>query len=161
MVAPIKARDALHERLKALFGSEAFKTLYPEAKVPKVTLGFPTDEPPFYVAVDEIIDTSTTSGAVSMGHVEFEFGLGVWLFARHADLKTASNTLLCYMDAVMNAVCADHTLNGSVDNSFVSVESAGTSADSSKRYMAAASMGIQCTVHSICPKEIKEACKCS
>lgn len=161
MVAAIQARDALHERLEALFASEAFASLYPGAEVPKVYLGFPTSEPPFYVAVDEIVDTQTTSGAVSMGQVKLEFELGVWLSASHTKLETASNTLLSYMDAVIKAVAADHTLNMSVSNSFANVESAGTAATSSKQYIAAANMSVRCTVDTVCPKEIREACKCS
>ena len=150
----IRARDVLKHRLDAVFGN--FATLYDGVKAPKVFLGFPVTEPPFYAAVDEIVDTAETGGAVSMGHDTVSFTIRIWLFAQHADLKTASDTLLSYVDAVFGAVMADPQLNLSVDNSFPSVESAGTAADSSNRYIAAASVAVSCSVWSACPAALAE-----
>lgn len=158
MVIPAaKARDELKRRLDAAFSPEAFESEYPGAKAPKVYLGFPVSEPPFYAAVDEIADAVETAGAVTMGHAEVSFELHVWLFASHTDLKVAADSLLSYVDAVFACVMADHTLGMAVDNSLPRVDTAGTSADSSKRYMAAASVAIRCTVSSACPAYIKEA----
>lgn len=151
-----KARDVLHRRLEAVFASERFGELY-GAAVPKVFLGFPKNEPPFYVAVDEICDTATTDGAASMGHAEVRFSLGVWVAASHRDLKTASDAVLSYADAIFASVLADPQLNMSVDNSYPRITSAGTAADDSKRYIAAMNIAIDCSVFSACPAEIKEA----
>lgn len=151
------ARDVLHKRLEAVFTPEVFGALYPGAKVPKVFLGFPVTEPPFYAAVDEIADAAETRGAVTMGHDEVVFTLRVWLCAQHTDLKTASDALLAYIDAVFGAIMADPQLNMSVDNSFPSIEAAGTAADSSKRYIAAASVAISCSAWSVCPASLAEA----
>ena len=156
MVSFMQARDALKNRLDALFGSEAFATLYPGVQAPKVYQGFPVNEPPFYVAVDEIVDTAASSGAASMGYVCIDFTVHVWCFARHTNQETAANTLLAYVDAVFKAVLADQRLNGAVDNSFPEIETAGTSADSSKRYTAAASVAVECHVFSQCPAELME-----
>lgn len=153
------ARDALVSRLEAVFG--AFGTLYPGVQEPKVYKGFPVDEPPFYVAVDEIVDTMETSGAASMGHARIDFTIHVWCFARHTKLETAADTLLAYVDAVFKSVLADQRLNGTIDNSFPSIESAGTAADSSKRYVAAAAISVQCHVFSQCPAELMEVVNAS
>ena len=151
------ARDALEVHLDAVFEPETFGALYPGTKAPKVMLGFPVSEPPFYCAVDEIVDAADTSGGVSMGHAQVGFTLRVWLCAQHADLKTASDALLAYIDAVFGTIMADPQLCGTVDNAFPSIETAGTAADSSKRYIAAASVAIACTRYSACPAELYEA----
>lgn len=155
----IRARDALRKRLEAVFDAETFAALYPEAsgKAPKVFLGFPVTEPPFYAAVDEIVDAAATAGAATMGHDTVSFTLHVWLSAQHADLRTASDALMCYVDAVFGSVMADPQLCGAVENSFPQIESAGTAADSSKRHIAAALVGIECTVWSACPAALREA----
>ena len=70
--------------------------------------------------------------------------------------RSVANTLLAYVDAVFKAVLADQRLNGAVDNSFPEIETAGTSADSSKRYTAAASVAVECHVFSQCPAELME-----
>ena len=150
----VRARDVLKQRLDAVFASEAFGDLYPNAKAPRVFLGFPVTEPPFYAAVDEIVEASETSGGVSMGHAEVGFTLRVWLCAQHADLATAANTLLAYIDAVFGSVMADPQLCWTVDNAFPSIDTAGTAADSSKRYIAVASVAVACTVHSTCPASL-------
>lgn len=151
-----RARDVLKGRLDAIFASEAFGTLYPGAKAPKVFLGFPVTEPPFYASVDEIADAAETTGGVSMGHAQVGFTLRVWLCAQHTDLAVASNTLMAYVDAVFGSIMADPQLCETVDSAFPSIESAGTAADSSKRYVAAASVAIACTVYSACPASLAE-----
>ena len=155
MVTFAQARDVLKNRLDAVFSSGAFVEIY-GVQAPKVYQGFPVNEPPFYVAVDEIIDTATTVGAVTMGHAQVDFTLRVWAFAQHVNQETAANTLLAYVDAVFKAVCADQRLNFTVDNSFPEIETAGTAADSSKRYTAAASIAVRCGVFSQCPAELME-----
>lgn len=161
MVTFSQARDVLRHRLEAVFGSEAFATLYTGVQAPKVYQGFPVSEPPFYVAVDEIVDTASSSGAASMGHARIDFTLHVWCFARHTSQETAADTLLAYVDAVFKAVLADQRLNGTVDNSFPEIETAGTAADSSKRYTAAASVAVACHVFSQCPAELMEVVNAS
>ena len=152
MVIPaIQARDVLYERLKKVFAK------LDGCQKPEVCRGFPTNEPPFYVAVDEIVDTATTEGAASMGHAKVAFELNVFLCAVHRELLVASNTLLAYIDAVFSSVLADHTLGMTVDNSFPAVSMAGTSADSSKRYIAAANVTVSCEIASACPAWVKEA----
>ena len=149
-----RARNVLLQRLESVFDADTFDILYPGAKAPKVVLGFPVTEPPFYAAVDEIVDAAATSGGVSMGHAQVDFTLRVWLFAQHTSLETASDTLLAYVDAVIGSVMADPQLCGSVDSAFPSIETAGTAADSSKRYVAAASVAVQCSVYSACPAQL-------
>ena len=155
-VSFIQARDVLKARLEAVFASSAFATLYPAVQAPKVYQGFPVNEPPFYVAVDEIVDTASSSGSATMGHARIDFIIRVWCFARHTNQETAANTLLAYEDAVFKSVLADQQLNFSVDNSFPEIETAGTTADSSKRYTAAASIAVNCHVFSQCPAELME-----
>lgn len=153
----VKARNVLKARLEAIYSSPAFADLYPGAKEPRVFLGFPATEPPFYVAVDEIVDAAETGGAVSMGHAEVTFTLHAWMCAQHTSLETASDTLLAYIDAAFGAVMADPQLCGSVDNAFCRIDTAGTAADSSKRYIAAASIGVECAVYSQCPAAVAQA----
>lgn len=156
-VLPVReANAALLARLTALFEDAAFADLAPGITPPRVYRGFPKDEPPFYVAVDEIADEIAAGGGASVGHASIEFTTHVWLFARHRSKETVSDTLLAYADTVLAAVMADHTLDMAVDNAQPSVASAGTAADSSNRYMAAASVDIRCTVGSACPARVKE-----
>ena len=155
MVTFIASRDALKRRIDAVFG-DAFAELYPGVEPPKVFTGFPANEPPFYVAVDEVVDAAAADGGATMGHATLGFTLRVWAFARHASLEAASNALLSYVDAVFAAVMADARLGGTVDNAFPSVESAGTAADSSKRYSAAASIAVECSVWASCSHRIME-----
>lgn len=152
MVTYTEARDALERRMEAV--AEAFPTLYPGVQPPKVYTGFPVTEPPFYIAIDEIADTAATSGAASMGHARVEFTIHVWCFAQHTKQKVAADTLMAYVDATFKAVLADQRLDMTVDNSFPEIEAAGTSADSSKRYTAAASVAVNCSVFSQCPADL-------
>ena len=150
-----RARDVLKARLDAVFAADTFAGLYPEAaSAPKVFAGFPASEPPFYAAVDEIADDPATSGGVSMGHQQVSFTLRVFLCAKHTDLIKAASTLMCYVDAVIGSVMADPQLCTTVDNAFSQVEAAGTSAAQGKQYIAAASIGVRCTVYSECPAEL-------
>lgn len=152
-----EARDVLFERLTTVFSK--FDELYPDLKAPKVFEGFPVTEPPFYVAVDEIAEPVSTTGAVTGGHDDFSFSLHVWLFARHKDLKMASSCLLAYIETVIASVMADPQLDRTVDTANSSVDGAGTAADSENRYIAAATVSVNCTRFSYCPKEIREIVK--
>lgn len=156
MVTFTQARDALRDRLERVFTGDVFGHLYPGCQIPKVYQGFPVDEPPFYVAVDEIADTAQSNGSASMGHARIDFTVRVWCCARHVSQKTAADTLMAYVDAVFCSVLADQRLDMTVDNGFPQIESAGTAADGSKRYIAAASIAITCQVYSVCPTEIME-----
>ena len=154
MVTFIAARDELFRRLQAV--ADSFGGLYPGVQAPAVYKGFPVNEPPFYIAVDDAVDTATADGKATNGHGTLEFVVHVMCFARHSSRETASNTLLTYVDAVFGSVMADQRLRGAVDNSFPSVEAAGTSADSSKYCMSAASVAVRCSVFAKCPREFKE-----
>lgn len=149
----IEAREALSKRLALVV--ENFSTLYPGFQPPKFFDGFPASEPPFYIAVDSLIDTANTSGRATTGGGQLDFTLRVLCFARHSDQTTSANTLLAYIHAVFQSVMADQRLNMTVDNSFPRIEAAGTSADSSKYYMSAATVAIDCSVFSQCSR-IKE-----
>ncbi|MEC4294043.1 hypothetical protein [Adlercreutzia shanghongiae] len=152
-----EAKEAIGARMRAVFAPEVFGALYPDVQPPRTYEGFPTNEPPFYVAWDEIVDAGSVAGAVTMGHPDVEFTLHVWTFAQHVDKKTASDTALAYTDVVLAALVADQTLNRTVDTAVPSITSAGTAADSSKRYMASVEVSVRCSVASSCPAEIKEA----
>lgn len=154
MVTFQAARDELYRRMGKVV--EAFGELYPGVQPPRVYDGFPSSEPPFYIAVDSIVDTATMGGSAVPGAGQLDFTIHVMCFARHSDQATASSTLLAYIDAVFSAVMADQRLSMSVDNSFPSVEAAGTSPDSSKYHMAAASVGVQCSVFAKCPQKFRE-----
>ncbi len=156
MVTFSEARDALNRRMEAVFG-KPFEALHPGVTPPKVYVGFPASEPPFYVAVDEIVDTARSSESASMGHARIDFTVHVWCCACHAKQRVAADTLLAYVDTVFKAVLADQRLDMTVDLSFPSIETAGTSADGSKRYLAAASVAVECSVFSQCPGELMEA----
>lgn len=150
------ARDVLRRRLEALFAPEILGELCPGAKAPSVHMGFPANEPPFYVAVDELADEVSVEGAVSMGHPSVSFATHIWLFARHRDMRQAADTLLAYANVAIAAVIADATLDGSVDNAFPSISTAGTAVDSSNYFTAAAAVDVRCTVSSVCPARIRE-----
>ena len=154
MVTFQAARDELYRRMGKVV--EAFGELYPGVQPPKVYDGFPSSEPPFYIAVDSIVDTATMGGRAVPGAGQLDFTIHVMCFARHSDQATAASTLLAYIDAVFSAVMADQRLSMSVDNSFPLVEAAGTSPDSSKYHMAAASVGVQCSVFAKCPQKFRE-----
>lgn len=154
MVTFADAAAELYRRVDALCG--AFGSLYPGVPAPKAFDGFPVNEPPFYIAVDDVIDTAEASGAATNGAGRLDFTVHVMCFARHSDRRVCSGALLSYVDAVFKAVMADQRLRMSVDTCFPSVEAAGISADNSKRYMAAASVGVRCTVFSKCPRQVME-----
>lgn len=154
--ATTRARDVLFERVNALFTSDLFPRLYPGVPVPAVYFGFPVNEPPFYVAVDELAEAVTSSGGVTMGHDEITFELHVWAFAMHSKLKTASDAVLSYAEAVFSLVMADPQLNYTVDNAFASIDNAGTAKDNSKYYQAALSISIECRRAAECPREMYE-----
>lgn len=148
-------RDVLFERLEAVFASEAFAELWPDVMVPKVYLGFPVNEPPCYVAVDEVAESIATEGAVTMGHVGITFDLRVWVFAQNTSLQVASDTMLALSEAIIMSVCVDQRLKGTVDVSFPELDAAGTAADSSKRYNAAGTVRVRCSVFSQCPAGLR------
>lgn len=96
-----------------------------------------------------------------MGHARIDFTVHVWCFARHTKQEVAADTLMAYIDAVFKAVLADQRLNMAVDNSFPEIETAGTAADGSKRYTAAASVAVKCHVFSQCPAALMEVVNAS
>jgi len=105
MVTFQAARDELYRRMAKV--ADSFGELYPGVQAPKVYDGLPTSEPPFYIAVDSIVDTATMGGRAVPGAGQLDFTIHVMCFARHSDQATASATLLAYVDAVFNAVMAD------------------------------------------------------
>lgn len=151
------ARDCLFNRLKAVFAADVFGALYDGANAPNVYKGLPLNEPPFYVSVDDTIDTIETAGAASMGHAEVKFTISIWAQVVQRDRAKTADTLLAYLDVIFAAILADQQLNGAVDNSFPNVTVAGIAADDSKRYLGAASVEVECTCGSVCPAEIREA----
>ncbi len=156
VINPKRARDVLEARLRHVLSPEVLGR-FSSAQAPKVVLGFPTDEPPFYVAVDEVPEGIEASGGATVGHLGMSFPLRVWLFASHRRLKTASDALIDYATVAMASVLADQQLDGTVDKAVPSLSGTATGADSSRRYIAAGTLTIQCTVSSVCPAEIKEA----
>lgn len=158
MVIPqIAALDALYKRVLGLFSSQSFTTIYPDAVVaPVVTKGFPKNEQPFYVAVDEIVtDVQPGKGALN-GQSEMEFTANVWVCARHADLVKAANTAMSYADAVIACVLADRTMRGTVDLATPSVVSGGTAADGDRKYLATEVLSITFKVWAACPDEVRK-----
>ena len=146
-------------RLDAVFG-EGFAAMYPAAaKAPKVYDGFPASEPNFYASVDEIADDVATTGAASMGHQQVDFTIRVYLCAKHTDLIKASETLMCYVDAVIGSVMADPQIGGTADNATASIEAAGTAAEAGRQYIAAASIAVRCSVYSTCPSALADIVK--
>lgn len=151
------ARNNLYERTKAVFSDECFGSLFPGMTVPDVFLGFPVNEPPFYIAVDEIPEGITADPAASMGHAEVTFELGIWLCTSNRDLLTVADSLIDYECTIIDAICADQTLGRTVDNAFPRVSDTGTAANSSKRYIGAANITVTCSKFSNCPNQIKES----
>lgn len=156
VIDPKKARDVLEARLRHVLSPDVLGR-FSDALPPKVLLGFPVDEPPAYVAVDEVPESIDASGGATMGHMGLTFPVRVWLFASHRDLKTAADAITDYAVLAMAAVLADQQLAGAVDKAVPSLSGSATGADSSRRYVAAATLTILCTVSSVCPAEIKEA----
>lgn len=153
VVSPFEsARDALFERLAAVFASAELDV----GIRPKVTKGFPVSQPRAYVAVDEVCDTAATRGAVSCGHDEVEFTIHVWAFAEHADRAKACNAVLGYVWTIFCAVLADRMLERTVGFATPSVRDASTAANGSKRFIAAATIDVTCTIGSTCPAWMKE-----
>lgn len=151
------ARDALLKRLEAVFAPEVFEEVCPGVKAPSVFQGIPVNEPPFYVAVDDVPDSIGTQGAVTNGHAAVSFSAHVWVQASMKDRKKASDTLIAYMFVALAAVLADQSLDMSVDNAFPSVSLAGVAADDSRRYLAAGCVDIECETWSACPAKVMEA----
>jgi hypothetical protein len=154
MVEALRSRDILADRLRRCFESSDVLALYGDAMIPQVYVGFPENEPPAYIAVDEIADNIGTSGGASMGHQQINWSINLFLFAQHASRDKANATLMSYVDVVINTIMADPMLADTVDNSTVSMGAASTSADSSKYYIAAAQLIVNCTRYSACPNEI-------
>ena len=154
----IDSRDVLKKRLDHVFG-DPFRELYPDLNPPQVFLGNPVTEPPFYVAVDEIIDAAETDGGATMGHGEITWQLHVFLSAQHSSLETAANTLLAYEETIFAAVLADPQLNRTADNASPFIEQAGTAGDTSKYYIAAGVVGVTCKRYSACPAVLSQAVK--
>lgn len=150
----IRSRDALHERLGAVI--DEFYSLYPDVHPPKLFKGFPVGEPPFYIAVDEMVPSATSAGAASIGQDSITWTLGVWAFTKHANLITASDALLTYIDMIFSVVAADPTLGRCVDNAFPAIEVIGTSRESGNYYISAAQISIECTAEATCPPEIRQ-----
>lgn len=150
------ARDNLHARIKAVFSESCFGALFPDDALPEVFLGFPVNEPPFYIAVDEIPEGTASGSAVSMGHGEVTFDLNIWLCATSSKLLIVADSLIDYQTAIIDAIMADQTLGRIVDSAFPRVTNTGTAANSSKRYTGAANIAVSCTKYSNCPNQIKE-----
>lgn len=150
------ARNNLYERMKAVFSDECFGSLFPGSTVPDVFLGFPVNEPPFYIAVDEIPEGVSNDASVSMGHSEATFDLNIWLCSTHRNLLTVADSLIDYECTIIDAICADQTLGRTVDIAFPRVSDTGTAANPSKRYIGAANITVTCSKFSNCPNQIKE-----
>lgn len=157
MVIPqIAARNALFNRLKAVFSAKAIESLYPGITVPIVTLGFPPNERAFNVAVDEIVtDLQTVKGA-SCGQSGTSFSINVWITVRKSDLTDASDTAMEYGDAVIASVLADQTLKDTVDHATASVQGGGTAADADKKSIATLALSVACDVWAVCPDEMRK-----
>lgn len=148
------ARDEIARRLTYVFerlGDDYFTT-----ESPKVFTGFPVNEPPFYVSVDEVVDELRTSESATMGHAKFSFTVKVWAFAQHVKQEKAADTLLEYIQVICDSVSADFTLKNTVDSAMPNVVSCATASDSSRRYVAACEINIECEKYANCPKEIYE-----
>lgn len=150
----VRSRDELHDRLEAVL--EAFGDMHPDVPSPKLYKGFPVGEPPFYVAVDEIIPSASGTGAASIGQDTITWTLGVWVFAKHSNLLTVSDALLTYIETVFATVLADPSLGRTVDNAFPAIEVIGTASDSGKYYIASAQLSIECRAEATCPPEIRQ-----
>lgn len=148
------ARDEMYRRMSRV--GDSFAELYPGVQRPKVFDSFPPKEPPFYIAVDSIVDSASMDGGAVPGAGRLDFTVHVWCFARHSDQATAANTMMAYIEAVFGSVMADQRLHMTVDTAVPAVEAAGISADSSKYYMAAASVGIRCSIFSKYPQRFRE-----
>lgn len=159
MVIPqVAARNAIKSRIEKFFGCASFSTIFPEAaKAPRVSIGFPTNEPPFYVAVDEIVDDLQPGKGSSCGQIAIKFRVSVYACARHVDLIKAADTAGSYAFAVVMCVLADQTLDGAVDLAVPSISGGGTAADSDRKYLATAVVSIECDAWAVCPQEIREA----
>lgn len=158
MVIPqIAALDALYKRVSGFFSSESFSAVYPDAvAAPVVTKGFPKNEQPFYVAVDEIVTDAQPGKGASTGQAEMEFSANVWVCARHADLVKAANTAMSYADAVIACVLADQTMKGAVDLAVPSITGGGTAADGDRKYLATEALTVTFKVWAVCPNEVRE-----
>lgn len=157
VVTQIAARDVLLNRLKKIFSADIFGALYPDYVLPKVLLGFPVNDAPFYVAVDEIVTNVTSGKGSTCGEVQVSFTLNVWVFARKTSLQDASNTAMVYADAIFSAVCADQTLKGTVDYSSPNIKQGATAADADRKYIATEIIEIDCKTWSKCPHAMREA----
>ena len=159
MVIPqMAARDALERRLESFFGCDAFPSLFPAAvKAPAVSVGFPVNEPPFYVAVDEIVDDLQPGKGATCGQVAVKFRITVYACARNSDLLKAADTAASYAHAAIMCVLADQTLGGSVDHAVPSIAGGGTAADGDRKYIATEVVSVECDAWAVCPQEVRDA----
>ena len=154
----IESRDALARRVRAVFDEKAFGATFGDMQPPDVFDGFPVNEPPFYVAVDEMATAISTDAGATTAARGMAFSLRVWCLAKHRGLSDASDTVSAYVQQIMWMLSADHTLGMTVDAASASVDDLGTGATPDRQYIAAACVVIECKVYSMCPpKEIREA----
>lgn len=144
--APIfrAARDRVLELLEAALAPEVMAEAYPGVQPPKVSVGGLASEPPYEVIVRELPTGVTFERVSTCPFPRASWLVEVDLMATNSDLVRASDAVIAYADALVQAVSADRTLAGAVLQATPEVSYVGTSGTSKGTYVAAVAAGVSC-----------------
>lgn len=116
--------------MKAAFAEGTFDAAYPHVPVPHaVTIGGDPEQPPFEVIVRELPYLGTGSKAISCPVVSMTMDWQIDLVCSGADVEDASLHLIAYIDCVFQALMADPSIGGLVQNAVPSISQLGTGYD--------------------------------
>lgn len=123
-------RQRLVRDMRAAFSEETFGVAYPGVPVPvSVSVGGSSEQPPFEVIVREVPELGTGSKAISCPVVSMVMSWQIDLVCSGADVEDASLYLIAYIDCVFQALMADPSLGGLVQNAIPSIPTLGTAYD--------------------------------
>lgn len=120
-------RQRLLRDMRAVFAEDAFHAAYPGIPAPQVvSIGGSAERPPFEVIVRELPVLSTGSKAVSCPIPSAAMTWQIDLVCSGATVEAASLSLIAYVDAVHQALMADSSIGGLVQQAVPSVTQLGT-----------------------------------
>lgn len=139
-----ESRDRVLALLEAALAPEVVERAYPGAMPPRVSVGGLASEPPCEVIVRELPSSVTFERTSTCPFPQARWTVEVDLIAKNADLVRASDSVIAYADALVQAVAADRTLAGSVLTATPEVSYVGTSGTQKGGYVAAIAAGVAC-----------------
>lgn len=157
MSAPVfkESRDRILELLEAALAPGVIAEAYPGTPAPKVSIGGLPSEPPYEVIVRELPANVTFDRISTCPMPRATWTVEVDLMASNADLVKASDAVIAYADALVQAVGADRTLGGAVLMATPEISYVGTSGTSKGSYVAAIAAGVVCVADPAAAKNDK------